>query len=92
MDYCALDMCDWLWVWSLNGEQPSFNCTLYRLLSPVTLRQVPLIGTHMLAFGLIPTSMWTMYKRLPQLKKWGAADPFLAMTGVAFLMVRSLPS
>ena len=51
--------------------------------------QVPLIATHLLAFGLIPTSMYVVQQRLPQLKKWGAADPFLAMTGIAFLMVSS---
>ena len=56
---------------------------------------VPLIATHLLAFGLMPTGMWVIGQRATQLKRWGAKDPFVAQLGLGFLMVRAsllLPS
>ena len=47
----------------------------------------PLISTHLMAFGLMPTSMFVFFKRAPRLLAWGADSPITSIIGLSFLMV-----
>ncbi|KAK9840925.1 hypothetical protein WJX81_000836 [Elliptochloris bilobata] len=49
--------------------------------------KAPLISTHLLAFGLMPTAMFVFYKRAPRLLAWGADSPITSIIGLSFLMV-----
>ncbi|KAL4422594.1 hypothetical protein ABPG75_008791 [Micractinium tetrahymenae] len=49
--------------------------------------KLPLIATHLFTFILSPATMYVFYTRAQALKGKGAQDPFVAMVGLAFVMV-----
>lgn len=62
---------------------PATSSSLHALGSAAGL----LVATHLAPFALLPAAMHTHWSRAPALRRAGARDPFLAVLGLAFIMV-----
>ena len=73
----------------MPAPRPSLQFCLPSAAPPsrVPPRAVPLIATHLFAFVVIPATMWVFWTRAKSLKAAGAREPFVALTGLAFLAV-----